>query len=150
MQFGNGNEQDKFDAWFREKLEQVAQYVYRRKLFDEEIKVESRWLIPHNMLIGQAWSKNNPSHKLWVITGEIVPTDHAENNVAKTAREAARYFALRWQLQGARIETAGDQQSGTTAENQVDWESMGKSLSENAEMLYTFVNNDQHWNQTQQ
>ena len=150
MQFGNENDQDKFDAWFREKLEHVAQYCFRRQLFSEEIKVESLWVIPHNVLIGQAWPKNDTTNKIWVITGEIVATDHADNNVANNAREAARYFALRWQLQGARVQTSNDEQPDSGNENQVNWKSMGKSLSEKAEMLYTFVNNDQHWNQTQQ
>ena len=149
MQFGKESDQDKFDAWFREKLEHVAQYCFRRELFSAEIKVESHWVIPHNVLIGQAWPKNDPSNKIWVITGEIVATDHAEKNVAESPRDAARYFALRWQLQGARVQTVNEEQSAA-GESQVNWESMGKTLSEKAEMLYTFVNNDQHWNQTQQ
>lgn len=148
MQFGNQSEQDKFDAWFRQQLEHVAQYCFRREIFREEIKVESRWLIPHNILIGQAWAKSNPVRKSWVITGDVVPTDHAEGNVAETPRDAARYFALRWQLQGARV--GGATQDSEQSNNQVDWDAMGKSLSEKAEMLYTFVNEDKHWQEARQ
>ena len=145
MQFANQADQDKFNIWFREKLEHIAQYIFKKKIINTEINVESRWIIPHNVLLGQAQPKDEENNIYWVITGEAVPTDHAELTVAETPRDAARYFAMRWQLQAARVQTAETSDLEEKSDNRVDWNAMGESLATKAEMLYALVEDDRNW-----
>ena len=89
-----------FAQWHQAQQQQVADYVRRQQLFDTDITGEWMWIIPHRAMLGRIWPKHGVTPKYWVITG-VVPTDHADGGVARNVREAARYFALKWQLEAA-------------------------------------------------
>ena len=95
-------DQQAFDQWHAAQQKQVADYLRKLEAFDTDITGEWLWIIPYRAMLGRVWPKHAVSPKYWVITG-VVPTDHAETTAARNVREAARYFALKWQLEAARL-----------------------------------------------
>ena len=91
------------------------------------VEAKPSWMLPFQILIGEIREQGDETGFWWFISGDL-PTDYAESSVATTAREAARYFALRWQLAAAREENAD-----------------GIELAERAEALYMLTEDDRHW-----
>ena len=131
-----------FAEWHKAQQQQVADYLRRLEVFDADITGEWLWIIPHRAMLGRVWPKHGaPSPKLWVITG-IVPTDHAEAGAAKTCREAARYFAMKWQLEAARL---GKGTGSAMGEGKVDWNEMENNIASRAEWLHDLMQDNRRW-----
>lgn len=131
-----------FAEWHQAQQKQVADYLRRLEVFDTDITGEWLWIIPHRAMLGRVWPKHGtPAPKLWVITG-VVPTDHAEAGAARTVREAARYFALKWQLEAARLGEGGDTSPGT---GKVDWKEMETNIAKRAEWLHDLMQDNRRW-----
>ncbi len=131
-----------FAEWHKAQQQQVAEYLRRLEIYDTDITGEWLWIIPHRAMLGRVWPKHGaPSPKLWVITG-IVPTDHAEAGAAKTCREAARYFAMKWQLEAARL---GKGTGSAMGEGKVDWNEMENNIASRAEWLHDLMQDNRRW-----
>lgn len=132
-----------FAEWHKNQQQQVADYLRRLEVFDTDITGEWLWIIPHRAMLGRVRPKKGEGPVLWVISG-VVPTDHAEAGAARNCREAARYFALKWQLEAARLEKG----SGTPDMNQgVDWTQASDNIAARAEWLHDLTQDGRHWNQ---
>ncbi|HEX6549560.1 MAG TPA: DUF4826 family protein [Gammaproteobacteria bacterium] len=132
-----------FAEWHKAQQTQVAEYLRHLEVFDTDITGEWLWIIPHRAMLGRVRPKKGGGPVLWVITG-VVPTDHAEASAARNCREAARYFALKWQLEAARLEKG----SGTlSADTNVDWKQASSNISGRAEWLHDLTQDSRHWNQ---
>lgn len=140
----NENQQS-LDDWVSSQSKSLADYVFKKGLLKKQIRIESRWTVPFQILIAQAWPAKDPEKRYWLITGSAMPTDHADGNIAQSPREAARYFALRWQLQGARVKTADNDKPKENSPNRIDWTKIGDTVAERAEILYALVQNEQNW-----
>ena len=90
------------------------------------IEAKPAWFFPLRILIGKIREQGEVTAYSWFISGDL-PTAIADSSVAETPREAARYFALRWQLNAAR---GGDGAEELVAE---------------AEKLYRLVGQDELW-----
>lgn len=133
-----------FAEWHQAQQKQVADYLRRLEVFDTDITGEWLWIIPHRAMLGRVWPKRgNPSPKLWVITG-VVPTDHVESGAARTVREAARYFALKWQLEAARLGDGGNSTPGVPGDK-VDWKQLETNIAKRAEWLHDLMQNNRRW-----
>jgi hypothetical protein len=128
-----------FAEWHKAQQQQVADYLRRQQIFDTDITGEWLWIIPHRAMLGRVWPKHGVSPKYWVISG-VVPTDHAEASAGRTVREAARYFALKWQLEAARLG-----QGNSSAPQQVDWKAMEGDIAKRAEWLHDLMQDDRRW-----
>ena len=133
-----------FAEWHKAQQQQVADYLRRQQLFDADITGEWMWIIPHRAMLGRVWPKHGTTPKLWVITG-VVPTDHAESNVARTVREAARYFALKWQLEAARLGKGNDAAGPTVGDAKVDWKAMESDIAARALWLHDLMQDNRRW-----
>jgi hypothetical protein len=133
-----------FAEWHKAQQQQVAEYLRKLEIFDTDITGEWLWMVPHRAMLGRVWPKHGTSPKLWVITG-VVPTDHAEAGAGKNCRDAARYFALKWQLEAARLDQ-GKGNGGKKDADQIDWEDVSSNISGRAEWIYSLVNDDRRWN----
>ena len=111
-------------------------------MFDTDITGEWLWIIPHRAMLGRVWPKHGASPKLWIITG-VVPTDHAEQGAARNCREAARYFALKWQLEAARLEQGSSPAPGGS--QPIDWNEMGGNIARRAEWLHGLMQDGRRW-----
>jgi hypothetical protein len=149
MAFRNRAELDAFTAWGERQREAMAHHVRTASLFAGDIVAKAVWTLPHRIFLGRVWPKGEALRGYWVITGELVPTDHIEASLAENAREAARHFALKWQLQSARMaelaEAPADavQRSGT-----VEWRAVADRLRVQAEGLYAIASDPEPWKPT--
>lgn len=137
-------DQAAFAEWHKVQQQQVADYLRKLRVFNTDITGEWLWIVPQRAMLGRVWPKHGERPKLWVITG-IVPTDHAESGAAKTCREAGRYFALKWQLEAARLEKGDNTNPSAAQQRQIDWKNVGGDIAGRAEWLYGLVEDERRW-----
>ena len=132
-----------FAEWHKAQQQQVADYLRRQQIFDTDITGEWLWIIPHRAMLGRVWPRHGTNPKFWVITG-VVPTDHAEASAARSVRDAARYFALKWQLEAARL-GEGNNGSPRAGDGKLDWKAMETNIATRAEWLHDLMQDDRRW-----
>jgi hypothetical protein len=132
-----------FAEWHKQQQQQVNDYLRKLQIFDTDITGEWLWMVPHRAMLGRVWPKHGVSPRFWVITG-VVPTDHAEAGAARSCREAARYFALKWQMEAARLEK-GKSNAPRVQDTQIDWRDVSSNIAGRAEWLYTLVDDPRRW-----
>jgi hypothetical protein len=131
-------------AWAREKLAELVTEVTEMGVIDSHL-VEARpaWVKADEIVIGQLRDQGSPTEFLWIIGGNT-PTDCLHSSAAPTARDAARHFSMKWQLEASRLEDP--QERGRLGlDPNVDWEAQAKALVVTAEALYAATEEDQLW-----
>lgn len=149
MVFQNQQELDAYAQWAKTQLQGMADHVSNSDLFHDEVMGHAVWTLPHRLFIGKAWPKSDRNKSYWIISGVDIPTDHIESGVAETAREAARHFSMKWQLQSARLGNLGQQDAGAPSAEDVNWEQVSARLQAQAEALYGLVEKEEIWRQTE-
>ena len=132
--------------WIKQRLEGAVHDMMNKGIV-ESVLVEAKpaWVFPFTILIGKVRSRGEPSEFTWFICGDA-PTDYAHSSVASSPREAAKYFALKWQLEAARHpDPAGQEPRGTEPES--GREDPGDQLAYKAEALYSLVEDARLWAQ---
>lgn len=117
-------------AWVQLQLDAAVQELMNNGVV-ESLLVEAKpaWIFPLQILIGEIREQGDSRQFKWFICGEV-PTDHLNSADASTPREAARHFAMKWQLDAAR-----------------DQEGFDKQLADKAEALYALVDDARLWPQ---
>ncbi|MBP20027.1 MAG: DUF4826 family protein [Pseudomonadales bacterium] len=146
MTENNANLPD-FKTWYRTLLNAVVQEMVRvEAISGENIEAKPSWAIPLRILIGQI-RVQGAQEFIWVISGPDVSTDHIDGNLAASPRDAARHFAMKWQMDAERLNTLVKQKA-EVVNPEVDREAFANTLIGYAESLYDIVNNDDFWDQT--
>lgn len=148
MAFKTEEELQAYTEWTKSQLENMAQHVRNSDLFQDEVMGHAVWTLPHKLFIGKAWSRSDRSRAYWIISGVDIPSDHIDLAVADTAREAARHFVMKWQLQSARLEQLGEK-GNEPGEEDVDWQQVAEGLRGQAEGLYGLVDKEEIWRPTE-
>jgi hypothetical protein len=120
-------------AWGKAQLDVAIDELARLGIVDGP-SVEGRpvWMLPFKVLIAEIRETGQKRRALWVITGDV-PTDHIDERLAETPRDAARHFSLKWQMHAARqVPTAADA-------------AIGRDLADQAEALMSLVESDDSW-----
>ena len=130
--------------WARDMIDAAVNEIMDRGVFNSEI-IEARpvWWLPYQLVIGQVREPHEQLESTWIIAGSV-PTDHVSAAAAPTPREAARHFAMKWQLDAARYADPSVQQE-LGAGNTADWERMADVLARTAETLAGLAADDRHW-----
>ena len=120
---------DSANKWLREQLDNAVDEIMASGVVKDQI-AEARpvWSIANKVLIGQVRVASEPKSFIWVICGDY-PTDCLPASAAATARDVARHFSLKWQMDAAR---------------QTDAAAM-TLLMDKAEELYDIVEEDSLW-----
>ena len=120
---------DPVATWIRDTLDAAVEVSTKVGVIEDAL-VEARpiWSLPQKVMIGQIREANDRTTFTWVICGDY-PTDHIGSAAAATARDAARHFSLKWQLDAAK------HTDPSFASKLTDW----------AEELYDIVENDSLW-----
>jgi hypothetical protein len=120
---------EQLQAWVKQQLDAAVQVLMKQGPV-ESIVVEAKpaWVLPYTLLIGKIRDQARLGGFSWFICGDA-PLTHADSSVAATPREAARHFALQWQLTAARQGKAGE------------------DLAIKAGALYQIVDEDTFWQQ---
>ena len=144
------NDKEAFRTWAQEVMRTMASHLANHAVVTkDEIKLEARWNYPFRILLAQAWGSREPDRRFWVVGGDV-PIDHAEARFATDPRAALKYFALRWQMQGARVKS-GDRDLAPGKERsklRLDWSEIGDSIAEKAEFVYALAEDDRNWEST--
>jgi hypothetical protein len=118
---------DKLNAWIKQALGSAVQQLTTRGLSDSVVvEAKPAWVLPYTLLIGRLRDHGRQTGFDWFICGDA-PLSHVSSKVAATPREAARHFALQWQLDATRAGAAGAE------------------LVKKAEALYELVQQDALW-----
>lgn len=144
------NDKEAFRAWAQEQMKAMGKHLASRGLVTkDEVRVEARWNYPFRILLAQAWGAKSANEKYWVIAGDV-PVDHIEGGLAADARAALKHFAMRWQMQGARVKSADrDLERGQQRSTlRVNWSEVGDTLAEKAEFIYALADDDRNWEST--
>ncbi len=149
MAFSNQQELEAYTEWVKTELRGMGDHARSSDLFQEEAVGHAVWTLPHRLFIGKIWPKSDKNRAYWVISGSDIPTDHIEGSLAETARDAARHFTMKWQLQGARLEQLESKEDSTETVDDVDWQKVAQRLQAQAEGLYSLIENEEIWRQTE-
>lgn len=114
-------------AWIQRQMNNAVHEMMERGLV-ESLVVEAKpaWVLPCTLLIGKIRRQHQNSGFDWFICGDA-PLSYTLSTVAATPRQAARHFALQWQLDAARQGDAGNE------------------LARKAGALYQLVEQDVFW-----
>ena len=137
---------EKLKIWTRQQLEAAVKTLTGRQLFSGFlVEAKPAWVLPFQILIGKVREKGQTKTYDWLICGEV-PTDLVNAQAAKTPREAARYFALKWQRDAALGADLPSGPAATTPAVSRD-RNAPASLAEQAEALYELVEDPRVWPQ---
>ena len=137
-----GREQLK--AWTKKQLDLAVRKLTNPGAIDSMIvEAKPAWVLPFQILIGKIRAHGQSKNFEWFICGDV-PTDSLKSTVAPTPREAARHFAMKWQLQAARHQDLTAQESRGT-EPESGGEDPGEQLAFKAEALYSLVDDARLW-----
>lgn len=134
-------------AWAKECLDNALRTVSAMGIF-EGITFDARvaWTLPHRIIIGQIRDTGPHLREFWIIAGEV-PTDCIDAATCATARDAARHFALKWQLGAEQLrDSATRDKLGLKPVR--DWAITAEELERLATELYTLASEDMAWRST--
>ena len=149
MVFRDQQELNAYAEWAKAEVRGMGEHARSSDLFQEEAVGHAVWTLPNRLFIGRIWPKSDKARAYWVISGSDIPTDHIESSLAETARDAARHFAMKWQLQSARLEDLGGQADAGDRADDVNWAEVAGRLQGQAEALYALVEKEDLWSGTE-
>lgn len=129
-------------TWWKNALDSALAEVITKQLFAQPI-IEARpvWQLPKVLLIAKVKVQTS---KYWLITGRDSPTDILSETNAATAQEAARHFALKWQLAAEQLSAETRLQNSESNEAQ-DLNEKIRHLIHCAESLHELAHLDHLW-----
>jgi hypothetical protein len=132
-------------AWSREQLNIAIDELIRAGELDG-VLLEARpaWAFPRSTVIGKVREQGEHDLFYWVICGDP-PVDYINATMAATPREAARHFAMKWQLEAARHREPQVRKK-LDPEGKRDWDTLCDALETRALSLFRLVDADSLWN----
>jgi len=142
----NKRGQEELDSWTKKHLDTaVRKFIKQGKIDSLLVEAKPAWVLPFQILIGKIRAQGASKEFNWFICGEV-PTDYLESSVASTPRDAAKHFAMKWQLAAARHQQKIEQNPvALTQESKL--EDAAALLVWQAEALYAVVEDDRVWQQ---
>jgi len=134
-------------TWYTALLNDTVQEMIRTGVvIGIAVEASPVWAAPDEILIAQVWNASNKSEFIWTISGQKFATDHIVGSLAATPREAARHFALKWQVDADHLlnlikNKAPDEKTTKQMQDQAT------ELTQYAESLYELTNLEDIWEQ---
>lgn len=136
--------QEQAMIWAKDRLAKAVDEITRAGVFDDAfVEARPEWTLPHKIVIGRVRDAGSGHQEFWVIAGEL-PTDCVNAELCATPREAARHFALKWQV-GAEQLRDPESRKAQGLQQEGDWDAAGDKLRGIAESLYQVVEADKVW-----
>lgn len=131
--------------WFKPILDDVVKEMIARKaIVGAAVEANPAWAIPHQILIAKVWGMGQKNRFIWTISGEGVITDHIAGSMAATPKDAARHFALKWQMDADRLRQVGNSKS-PTGNTDPHMGNYADKLIKDAESLYDLTEREEIW-----
>jgi len=138
---------EELKKWVKNQLQSAVKELTEQGLFNTAmVEAKPAWVLPFGLLIGMIREQGESNSFDWFIKGDF-PADRVHSSKASTAREAARHFALQWQLEARRIEDHNGKPPGERAPSSVAGKTSSQ-LVEMAQSLYELVDQDSLWAQS--
>ena len=120
--------------WVNQTLANSVKALAKRGIVESQlVEAKPAWVFPFSIMIGKVRESTTHAKFLWFAnSSELV--HFAGEQVAETARDAARYFAMKWQLDAQKL--YADKNSDDV---------LADTLSEHSESLLELVANDEFW-----
>ncbi|MDO6488595.1 DUF4826 family protein [Colwellia sp. 6_MG-2023] len=118
--------------WIREQYQIATKYLASQGLVTNSVSAEESRYFMNFMSVWKL--KALDGNYYWVICGDL-PSDYNAVNVAGSARDAARHFSLKWQMQAEGLLQTGEKEQ----------EKFAQVLISKAEVLYDLVAQDNLW-----
>lgn len=135
----------KLRDWYKPLLDTVVQEMLKRNaVAGAAVEASPVWILPYKILIAKAWGMGQKTRFIWTISGESVITDYIAGNMAATPKDAARHFALKWQMDADRLRAVG-KSKGPTGDAQSQMSNYADKLIQDAEFLYDLTERDEAW-----
>lgn len=140
----DGTDSEEAVAWARARLDEACITASEAGIL-EGITFEARiaWTLPNRIVIGQLRDTGPHLREFWIIAGEV-PTDCIDATTCATPRDAARHFALKWQL-GAEQLRDPEERKKRALKPVEDWDSAANELEQVAAEFYALSEEDQAW-----
>ena len=133
-------EQAELNTWIKKHLDaSVRKFMKQGSIESIMVEAKPAWVLPFQILIGKIRTPGSSKEFDWFICGEV-PTDYLESSVASAPRDAAKHFAMKWQLAAAR-----HQQNPVAITQKSRQEDPAAELVKQAEALYELVEDDRLW-----
>lgn len=131
-------------AWARACLDEACITVSGTGML-EGITFDARvaWTLPNRIVIGQLRDTGPHLREFWVISGEV-PTDCIDASTSATPRDAARHFALKWQLGAEQLRDPNSERDPRVKALQ-NRETAADELQRVAAELYVLADEDLAW-----
>jgi hypothetical protein len=142
----NSKTEEELKNWVKNQLQSAVRELTEQGLFNTAmVEAKPAWVFPFGLLIGMIREQGEASSFDWFITGDF-PTARVHSSIASTAREAARHFALKWQLEAKRLENSDQAPAAAESSQNADGKT-SEQLVEMAQSLYELVEQDSLWQQ---
>ena len=136
--------QEQAMTWAKDRLAKAVDEITRTGIFDDAfVEARPEWTLPNKIVIGRVRDASSGHREFWIIAGEL-PTDCVNVELCATPREAARHFALKWQV-GAEQLRDPESREAQGLKQEGDWDAAGDKLRSVAESLYQVVEADKVW-----
>jgi len=100
---------EELHAWVRQQMQAAVYELLDRGLFEGMyVEAQPAWVFPFTLLIGRIREQGDTGAFDWFVTGDA-PLSHVHSSLAATPVDAARHFALQWQLDAARQGQSGEE-----------------------------------------
>lgn len=131
--------------WARKTIERAVQTFLDQGVLDSPVvETKPSWGLSPDVLIAMLREQGAQAHAYWLICGAAVPFGYLPASAARTPREAARHFALNWQLKAARLRDSADSRM-TEQSRPGTGPAAAAHLERQAEWLYRLVDDDSLW-----
>jgi hypothetical protein len=135
---------DKLITWSRQQLQKAVDHLMRAGIFEQGLlETKPAWTFPYSIVIGQVREQGESHEFFWIICGDA-PIDYVKSAVAATPRDAARHFAMKWQLDAARNRDPQARQH-LHPDSGGDWDTLCDTLESRAVALFELVADDRLW-----
>lgn len=137
-------------SWHTELLNTVVREMIKSgAISGTAVEARPVWVSPYKVLIAKVWDVSQKSRFIWTISGDGVITDHIAGSMASTAKEVARHFSLKWQMDADRLLDLAKNKS-PIENSEAHMEAYTNKLIQYAEYLYEFIDRDDVWQQRPQ
>jgi len=133
-------------AWFKPLLDKTVLEMQARSVVSgTAVEASPVWVFPYKILIAKVWGLGQKNRFTWTISGEAVITDHIPGKMAATPKDAARHFALKWQMDADQLTALGNSKKPVEG-NRQHMGAYANKLIQDAEALYALTEQDGIWN----
>jgi hypothetical protein len=141
----SSTEASELRAWYKRLLDNVVSEMLRAgAVSGAAVEAAPIWVVPQQILIAQVWGAGQKSNFIWTIAGDGAILDHIAGSVAATPRDAARHFALKWQMDAEQLRRVA-QRKTASARDAKQIAAYADRIVECSERLYELAGRDDVW-----